>query len=251
VSARIDTFERMAFERYPLAEAIEDPDHPLPRSSWPATLAPVAQLLDDGLLLGPATILVGENGSGKSTLVEGIALAFGLSAEGGSRSAAHSTRPSESGLHDHLLLRRHWGSSRNGYFLRAETMHSFFTYLEQNPRSSGPAEPRFHEMSHGESFLALVGDRFRTAGLYLLDEPESALSLAGCVALVGALSELIAHGGSQVLLATHSPVLAALPGAQIYEVGPWGLRPRYWDELALVRNWKSFLSDPASFLADQ
>jgi predicted ATPase len=241
----------MAFERYPLAEVVEDPDFSLPRDSWPGTLAPVAQMLRDGLPLGPATILVGENGSGKSTLVEGIALAFGLSAEGGSRNAAHSTRPSESVLHDHLLLRRHGGSSRNGYFLRAETMHSFFTYLEQNPRTSGPAEPRFHEMSHGESFLALVHDRFRRAGLYVLDEPESALSLAGCVALVRALGELTRNGDSQVLLATHSPVLAALPGAQIYEVGPWGLRPRHWDELALVRNWKSFLSDPGRFLRDQ
>lgn len=251
MSSATDTFERMAFERYPLAEVVEDSELPLPRSSWPGTLAPVAQILDDGLPLGPATILVGENGSGKSTLIEGIALAFGLSAEGGSRNSRHSTRPSESALHDHLLLRRHAGSSRNGYFLRAETMHSFFTYLEQNPRTSGPAEPRFHEMSHGESFLALVGDRFRKGGLYVLDEPESALSLAGCIALVKTLSALIENGDSQVVLATHSPVLAALPGAQIYEVGPWGLRPRYWDELALVRNWKSFLSDPSGFLRDQ
>jgi predicted ATPase len=241
----------MAFERYPLAEVAEDPASPLSRTTWPGTLAPVAQLLDDGLPLGPATVLVGENGSGKSTIVEGISLAFGLSAEGGSRSAMHVSRPSESVLHDHLLLRRHAGSSRNGYFLRAETMHGFFTYLEENPRTSGPVEPRFHEMSHGESFLALVADRFRMPGLYVLDEPESALSLAGCVALVHALGELIEAGDSQVLLATHSPLLAALPGAQIYEVGPWGLRPRYWDELALVRNWKSFLSDPGSFLKRQ
>jgi predicted ATPase len=241
----------MSFERYPLAEVIEDTDFPLARHSWPATLAPIAQLLDDGLPLGPATVLVGENGSGKSTLVESIALAFGLSAEGGSASARHTTRPSESELHDHLILRRHAGSSRRGYFLRAETMHGFFTYLEANPRTSGPAEPRFHEMSHGESFLALVADRFRLPGLYILDEPESALSLAGCVALVRAPTELLASGDSQVLLATHSAVLAALPGAQIYEVGPWGLRPRYWDELALVRNWKSFLADPDEYLRDQ
>jgi predicted ATPase len=72
----------MSFEKYPLAEVVEDPGHPLPRGVWPATLAPVAQLLDDGLPLGPATVLVGENGSGKSTVIEGIALAFGLSAEG-------------------------------------------------------------------------------------------------------------------------------------------------------------------------
>jgi predicted ATPase len=241
----------MSFEKYPLAEVIEDRAHPLPRAVWPASLAPVAQLLDDGLPLGPATVLVGENGSGKSTLIEGIAIAFGLSAEGGSVNARHATRESESSLQDHIVLRRHAGASRRGYFLRAETMHGFFTYLEQNPRTAGPAEPRFHEMSHGESFLALVSDRFRTPGLYILDEPESALSLSGCVALVSALTELLESGDSQVLIATHSPVLAALPGAEIYEVGEWGLRPRYWDELALVRNWKSFLAEPDRYLRDQ
>ncbi|HEX4444588.1 MAG TPA: AAA family ATPase [Galbitalea sp.] len=241
----------MAFEQFPLAEVGEHPKDPLSRSTWPATLPPVAQLLDHGLPLGEATILVGENGSGKSTIVEGIAVAFGLSAEGGSQNALHSTRPTESVLSDHLQLHRHGGASRNGYFLRAETMHGFFTYLEQNPRTSGPPEPRFHEMSHGESFLALVGDRFRSPGLYVLDEPESALSLAGCVALVRTLGQLLERGDSQVLMATHSPVLAALPGADVYEVGPWGLRPRYWDELALVRNWKSFLAEPEDFLRDQ
>jgi predicted ATPase len=203
------------------------------------------------LPLGSATILVGENGSGKSTLVEAIALAFGLSPEGGSVNSTHSTRPSESSLHRHLRLSRHAGASRNGYFLRAETMHGFFTYLEQHPRMSGPPEPRFHELSHGESFLALVDDRFRRPGLYILDEPESALSLTGCVALVRALGALIQNGDSQVLLATHSPVLCALPGARLYEVGPWGFRPRYWEELALVRNWKSFFSDPEDFLRDR
>jgi predicted ATPase len=203
------------------------------------------------LPLGAATVLVGENGSGKSTLVEAIAIAFGLSAEGGSVNSRQPTHESESVLHDHLLLRRHAGAARRGYFLRAETMHGFFTYLEENPRTSGPAEPRFHELSHGESFLALVADRFRKPGLYVLDEPESALSLSGCLALVAALGELLDSGDSQVILATHSPVLAALPGAQIYEVGEWGLRPRYWDELALVRTWRSFLAEPERFLRDQ
>jgi predicted ATPase len=241
----------MSFESYPLAEVIEDVADPLDRTTWPASLPPVAQLLDDGLTLGPATVLVGENGSGKSTLVEAIALAFGLSAEGGSTNARHTTRGSESALWDHIVLRRHGGASRRGYFLRAETMHGFFTYLERNPRTAGPPEPRFHEMSHGESFLALVADRFRKPGLYILDEPESALSLSGCVALVSALAELLASGDSQVLIATHSPVLAALPGAAIYEVGPWGLRSRYWNELALVRNWTSFLAEPGKYLRDR
>ncbi|MCU1445384.1 AAA family ATPase [Cryobacterium sp.] len=119
----------MAFESTPLRRVEEDPQHPLERSTWPATLSPVAQLLDSGLDLGGATVFVGENGAGKSTLVEAIALAWGLSPEGGSTGARNSCRPSESLLHDHLRLVRSGGSTRRGYFLRAETMHGFFTYL--------------------------------------------------------------------------------------------------------------------------
>lgn len=164
----------MAFDRYPLRRLEESRENPLSRKIWPATLPPVHQLLQDGLDLGPATVFVGENGSGKSTLIEAIAEAYGLSVEGGSTGAQHSTRASESGLSGHLQLIRNAGTTRRGYFLRAETMHGFFTYLEKNPSARGDAA--FHDMSHGESFLELVVDRFRGAGLWVLDEPESALS---------------------------------------------------------------------------
>ena len=110
--------------------------------------------------MGPATVLVGENGSGKSTLVEAVAAAYGLSPEGGSTGAMHSTRVSESVLGQHLGLERNLGSTRRGYFLRAETMHGLFTYLEKNPSASRP-DMTFHEVSHGESFLDLVVDRFK------------------------------------------------------------------------------------------
>jgi len=236
----------MRFDRYPIRRVGEDPEQPADRRAWPATLPPVAQLLDHGLDLGPATVLVGENGSGKSTLVEAIAHAYGLSPEGGSTGTAHSSRPSESDLADHLRLVRNAGTTHRGYFLRAETMHGFFTYLEQNPGSR--PETKFHEISHGESFLELAIDRFRGPGLWVLDEPESALSFSGCLALLGILKDLVAAGDSQVVLSTHSPLLASLPGAQILEVGGWGLRTRAWDELDLVTNWKSFLDSPERYL---
>ena len=236
----------MAFESFPLRRVEEDPLHPLDRNTWPATLAPVAQLLDSGLELGPATVFVGENGAGKSTLVEAIALAWGLSAEGGSTGARNSSRPTESRLFDHLRLVRSGGTTRRGYFLRAETMHGFFTYLEENPGTR--PEPRFHEFSHGESFLELAVDKFRGRGLWVLDEPESALSFSGCLALIGHLKDLLAAGGSQVIMSTHSPLLAALPGAQIIEVGEWGLREQVWRDLDLVSNWSSFLDAPERYL---
>lgn len=240
--------EAMAFDRYPIRRLEENPEDPLPRNVWPATLEPVRQVLEQGLDLRAATVFVGENGSGKSTLVEAIAEAYGLSVEGGSTGARHSTRASESGLSGHLQLIRNVGTTRRGYFLRAETMHGFFTYLEKNPTTSLRGDVAFHDMSHGESFLELVVDRFRGAGLWVLDEPESALSFSGCLALAGMLKRLLADGKSQVLLSTHSPLLAALPGARILEVGDWGLREREWEDLDLVRSWREFLKAPERYL---
>jgi predicted ATPase len=235
----------MSFARYPLRRAHGHPLEPMSRTEWPGTLAPVTQLLDEGLDFAPITVFVGENGSGKSTLVEAIAQAYGLSPEGGSVNAMHSTRPSESTLWQHLQLVRNAGATKRGYFLRAETMHGLYTYLEQNP---GGAEPLFHELSHGESFLELVVNRFRGPGLWVLDEPESALSFSGCLALIGILKDLVAEGDSQVILSTHSPVLAAFPDAAIHEVGEWGLRRSEWADLDLVRNLKLFLDAPPRFL---
>jgi predicted ATPase len=237
---------RMPLHNYPIRRMGEDPANVLDRRQWPAALPPVAQVLDHGLELTSATIFVGENGSGKSTLVEAIALAYGLSPEGGSTGARHTTRSTESVLADHLQLVRNAGTTRRGYFLRAETMHWFFTYLEKNPSMSGDIP--FHDMSHGESFLELAVDRFRGHGLWVLDEPESALSFTGCLSLLAVLKGLLAQGDSQVIMSTHSPLLAALPGAQILEVGPWGLRACAWEDLDLVTNWRSFLDAPQRYL---
>ena len=203
------------------------------------------QLLGEGLdLPAGVTLLVGENGSGKSTIVEAVAMAFGLSPEGGSRGAMHSTRPTESDLWTWLRLERSAGGSRWGFFLRAETMHGFYTYLEEHP---GPGDPPFHELSHGESFLELLRTRFDSPGLYCLDEPEAALSFSAQIALVGILHEL-GRDGAQVLCATHSPLLAALPGAHLLEVGPWGLRETTYDDLELVTHWKRYLDEPMRYL---
>lgn len=214
--------------------------------TWPATLAPVAQLLEEGLDLGPATVLVGENGTGKSTLVEAIAGAYGLSPEGGSTGAMHSTRVSESGLADHLNLERSPGASKWGYFIRAETMHGMFTYLEDNP---GGPEPRFHELSHGESFLALLGtNRFIRDGFFVMDEPEAGLSFTAQLSLVGALAGMLASPGNQLLIATHSPIIASLPGATLLELDDSGLQERSWEDLDLVDHYRRFLDRPDSYL---
>lgn len=216
-----------------------DPD------SWPMTVPAVAQVVREGLDLPKGvTFLVGENGSGKSTLVEAAAVAYGLSPEGGTPFGQHSTRASESPLHRALTLQRGIGTGRWGFFLRAETMHGWYTFAEQH---AGSHDPRFHEMSHGESFLAVLRTRFDSPGFYCLDEPEAALSFSATLGLMSRLHELVLDGG-QVLCATHSPVLAALPGATILEVGEWGLRPTTWAELELVQHWRRYLDDPHRYL---
>ncbi|RLV51289.1 AAA family ATPase [Nocardioides mangrovicus] len=208
-------------------------------------MAAVDQVLRDGFDVAPGiTLLYGENGAGKSTLVEAFAIAFGMSREGGSRGADYSTRDSESALHHWLDLERSAGASRWGFFLRAESMHGFYTYLEANP---GKYDPSFHEMSHGESFLALLRTRFDSPGFYCLDEPEAALSFSGQMALIGTMHDL-ARNGAQLVCATHSPLLAAVPGARLLEVGPWGIRETGYDDLELVQHWRAFLQTPDRYL---
>ena len=233
-------------EQHPVRRISERHGHPLPRDSWPATLPAVRQLLDDGLDLDRLTILVGENGAGKSTIVEGVATAFGLSPEGGSTGARHSTRPSESPLGECLQLTRAAGSSRWGYFLRAETMHGLFSYLEDHP---GGADPAFHELSHGESFLAMLASgRFTDPGFFVLDEPEAGLSYESLLVQIGLLAEVAADPRAQVLLATHSPVLAALPGATVLQLDDNGITPTTWEDLAVVDHYRRFLGSPMQYL---
>ena len=219
---------------------------PTATGAWPLTVPAVAQVLRDGLeLAAGVTFLVGENGSGKSTLLEGVAGAYGLGLEGGTPNTRHLTHRSESELHDWLQLTRGAGASRWGFFLRAEAMHGYYTYLDTVRPGEGAG---LHAMSHGESFLELTERHLGSPGLYCLDEPEAALSFSSTLVLVGALHDLGRTEGAQVLCATHSPVLAALPGATILEVGDWGLRETTWDDLVLVANWRSYLTDPRRYL---
>ena len=224
-----------------LRRVVRARDGVLDPSCWPLTVPAVRQVWEHGLELGDGvTFLVGENGSGKSTLVEAVAEAAGLGVEGGSRHARHRTRATESPLAEHLALVTAPGGLGHGWFLRAETMHGLYTYLEE----VGGRD--YHLMSHGESFLQVVEDNAGW-GLFVLDEPESALSFRSSLALLVVLQDLVARG-SQVLCATHSPLLLALPGATLLELGEHGVRESTYDELDLVRDWRGFLEAPERYL---
>src|ERR1700677_1291354 len=186
---------------------------------WPASVPAMAQLLRKGLEL-PAglTVLVGESGSGKSTVVEALAEAYGLNPQGGSAQAElFRIRDSEPGVGGSLTvvrgLRPRWS-----YFLRADTMSQLYTYLEENP---GRRPERLHELSHGEGFLEILRTRVNQKGFYLMDEPDAPLSFIASLSLAAVLHDLAASG-SQAVVATHSPMVAAIPGAHLLELGPWG-----------------------------
>ncbi|MFU8946963.1 AAA family ATPase [Mycetocola zhadangensis] len=224
-----------AIQRQPRAD--------VPAREWPASIPAIAQVLNSGLELGPGvTFLVGENGSGKSTLIEAIAAAYGLGPEGGTIYSAHETHQTESPLADWISLAKRPGAPKWGFFLRAETMHGYYTF--QDSLDGGHD---FHSMSHGESFLAVADTYLSRPGFYCLDEPEAALSFSSTLALIGVLNSLVASG-AQVLCATHSPVLASLPGATIYELSGSGIARADWEDLDLVTHWRSYLDAPGRYL---
>ena len=220
-----------------IVDLIEGP----PGVGYPFDLAVVRALPLE--LTKPISILVGENGSGKSTLIEAIAVAAGFNPEGGSGQIQFETHPTHSELSSHLNLI--WrGRLRPGWFLRAETFYNVASYRDE---AAGGDLDSYHLMSHGESFLAVARDWFQEARLFVLDEPEAALSFHGQLALIAALVDG-AKAGAQFVLATHSPLLMSIPGAEVFELTPEGLTGRGYDDLEVVKYWRSYLDDPARFL---
>lgn len=207
-------------------------------SSYPFSIPAVASL--DQLEVGPTlTFFVGENGTGKSTLVEAVAVKAGLNPEGGSRNLAFATRPTESELHSHLELvwQRQPGAA---FFLRAETFYNTASAYE------GVGIGGYHERSHGESFLDAVRRQVVPGAFVIMDEPESALSVMGQLKLMRAMHDLVA-AGSQFLVATHSAILLAFPGAWIYQLGDGIDRVAYEDTDAFQLT-KTFVDGPERFL---
>jgi predicted ATPase len=200
----------------------------------------------------PITLLAGDNGSGKSTVVEAIATMMGFAAEGGELERSGElpavARPV---FNDALAPVLSSTKPRNGYFLRAESFFNVAAYVDGgstfSPDLSLYGEVPLHEQSHGESFLALAANRFGGESLYVLDEPEAALSVTGTLALVAIMTRA-ARSGSQLVVATHSPVLLACPESRIYELGANGFAEREYDDVEAVSLTRAFLDAPGRFL---
>lgn len=240
-----------AYEPFISAVALAPADGQM-RAGYPWELPAVRALAAQPLKLHPGlTYLVGDNGSGKSTLLEAIAVAAGMNPEGGSSNYRFATRESHSALGMSLRLHRGARRPRTDYFLRAESLFTSATYLEELPDDplASYGGRSLHEQSHGESFLAILLHRFGAGGLYLLDEPEAALSTQNCLTFLARVHQLL-HDGSQLIVATHSPLVLAYPDALIYACDERGLQPIAYDDAEPVRLTRSFLGAPERFLRE-
>jgi len=219
---------------------------------YPFSIPAVNRL--ESLTLHPkVTFLVGENGSGKSTLIEAIAIALGFNPEGGSENFRFSTKVSESSLHSCLRVVRGARRPKTGFFLRAESFFNVSSEVDRIAAEDGRmllsyGGKSLHERSHGESFLALVTERFGADGMYILDEPEAALSPQRQLALLAEFDRLARRERSQLVVATHSPILLAYPHARIYELSPDGLAEVEYEKTEHYWLTRDFLLDRERYL---
>ncbi len=215
--------------------------------TYPFSLAAIRSL--HILPLHPSvTFLVGENGSGKSTLLEGLAVGLGLNPEGGSKNLTFETRATHSRLADYLRVRRTHKKPNDHWFLRAESFYNVATALEEVGQK-GYGDKLLHDQSHGESFFSLFSNRFSGKGVYLLDEPEAALSPNRQLAFLCILNDLV-NKGSQFVIATHSPIILAFPKSWIYVLGGNEITRTAYEDTEHYRITRGFLNNPKSSLAE-
>ena len=187
------------------------------------------------------TFFVGENGSGKSTLLEAMAIASGFNPEGGTKNYSFSTYDSHSELYDAIRVVRGSRKARWGYFLRAESFYNVAT-MEERYADEGHESQKYHEKSHGESFLALAQNQLRPGGLYFFDEPEAALSPQRQLTLLTEIYNCAADG-SQFIIATHSPILLGMPGAEILSFDSGVIHPCEYEDTESYQVTEMFIND--------
>jgi len=215
---------------------------------------PTIQKLDQLEIQNPVTFFVGENGSGKSTLLEAIAEKCGFNTAGGGRNNYYEVHRSESALGDFIRL-SWWPKVTNGFFLRAESFYNFASYLDELSELGTDAFNSYggsslHEQSHGESFMSLFSNRFKGNAIYLLDEPEAALSPQRQLVFLRILHDLVEEGECQFIIATHSPILLGYPNATIYSFDEGSIEAVSYEETSHYQITRYFLENRERFLRD-
>lgn len=216
----------------------------VPRDAYVRDIAALTSF-DTLRLTHNVTLFAGENGTGKSTLLEAMAVAYGYNAEGGSMNFRFTTYDDVSPLHEAVHLTRGYRVRNSGYFFRAESFFNVASIIQLRYNDDGRM-PDYHAMSHGESFLDYLGHDARE-GVYLMDEPEAALSPTRQLALIAHVVSM-AQSGSQFVIATHSPLLLGIPGAGILEFSDEGICPVAYEETESYQIYRLFLDDRASLL---
>jgi predicted ATPase len=187
------------------------------------------------------TFFIGENGSGKSTLLEAMAVKLGFNAEGGGKNFNFATRETHSSLHEFIRVERGVGHPTDNYFLRAESFYNLATRIEELDVTYGYGNKSLHAQSHGEAFLSLLANRLQGDGVYLFDEPEAALSPQRQLSVLTLLHRLVYHQ-SQLVIATHSPILLAYPNARIYQFSENGINEVKYAETEHYQITRDFLN---------
>jgi predicted ATPase len=217
------------------------PDAEIDFESYPFSIPAVREL--GNIDFHPnVTFFVGENGSGKSTVMEGLAVALGFGAEGGTKNVQFRTADSISPLHDSLRLARGVPKPRDGYFLRAESFFNVATYMDETGYLEGYGGKSLHTQSHGESFMAVLVNKLAGNGIYLLDEPEAALSPSRQLAALSAIHHLV-EDSSQFIIATHSPILLSYPHAKIIQFDGSGVSEVAFEDTEHFAVTRDFLNN--------
>ncbi|WP_299091647.1 AAA family ATPase [uncultured Metabacillus sp.] len=211
---------------------------------------PVIRNFQELKLHPSVTYIIGENGMGKSTLLEGIAIALGFNPEGGTLNFHFSSYDSHSNLDEYLGLVKGVNRAKDHFFFRAETFYNVATNIEdldKEPMSGRRIIDSFggkslHEQSHGESFFAAFIERFQGNGLYILDEPEAALSPLRQMSMLARINELVQQG-SQFIISTHSPIIMAYPNAKIIQLTEAGMRESTLEDTNHYSIMKQFFED--------
>ena len=229
----------------------------IPHNNYLSRLLVVRRLCETGGLQfhKDVTFIVGENGIGKSTLIEGLAVAMGFNPEGGTVNFNFSTKDSHSDLHNYLTVSRGYKKHRDGFFLRAESFYNVASNIDELDAtpSFGPklinnyGGVSLHKQSHGESFMALVENRFGGNGLYILDEPEAALSPMRLMRLMVCMQELVKKN-SQFIISTHSPILMTFPNAEVLEITEEGINSVNYKDTEHFIVTKRFMDAPEKII---